>query len=182
MQPIRQLMQSLANLASPAHCLFMPHDLRALLPDLSDSAFRTLLTRCVQARILTRVCRSLYLYEPVSPSDGLLLFHAAARLRADGFNYISLETALSEAGVISQAPINWISIMSSGRGNVISCGRWGTIEFVHTVQRPADIAAQLAYDARCGLWRASVSQALRDMRATHRNLDLIDWSAVHEPV
>ncbi len=160
----------------------MPHDLRALLPDLSDPAFRTLLTRCVQAGILTRVCRGLYLYERALPSDGLLLFHAAARLRADGFNYVSLETALSEAGVISQAPINWISIMSSGRGNVISCGRWGTIEFVHTGQRPGDIAAQLTYDARCGLWRASVYQALRDMRATHRSMDLIDWSAAHESV
>ena len=72
--------------------------------------------------------------------------------------------------------------MSSGRSNVISCGRWGTIEFVHTRQRPEDLAGQLHYDARCRLWRAGVQLALRDMRATHRNLDLIDWSVAHEPV
>ena len=182
MQALRHLTQTLAKLASAAHCMFTPHDLRALLPDLSDSAFKALLTRSVQAGILARVCRGLYLYEPALPADGLTLFRATATLRADAFNYISLETALSDAGVISQVPINRISIMSSGRSNVISCGRWGSIEFVHTDQRPADVAVHLVYDARCGLWRASVAQALRDMRATRRNMDLIDWSAAHESV
>ena len=180
MQPIRHLMLSLARLAKPEHCLFTPVDLRALLPGLSAAAFKTLLSRSVQEGGLTRVCRGLYLYEPVARADGLLLFHAAARLRADGFNYISLETALSDAGVISQVPVNWISVMSSGRSNVISCGRWGTIEFVRTRQRPDDLSGRLHYDSRCKLWRASVPQALRDMRATHRSLELVDWSAAHE--
>ncbi len=180
MQPIRHLMQSLATLASAEHCLFTPSDLRALLPGLSASAFKTLLSRAAESGGLARVCRGLYLYQPAARADGLLLFHAAARLRADEFNYISLETALSEAGVISQIPVNWISVMSSGRSNVISCGRWGTIEFVHTRQRPEKLTGLVHYDARCKLWRASVPQALRDMRATHRSLDLIDWSVAHE--
>lgn len=180
MQPIRHLMQSLARLANPEHCLFTPFDLRALLPRLSAAAFKTLLSRSVQEGGLTRVCRGLYLYEPVARADGLLLFHAAARLRADGFNYISLETALSEAGVISQVPLNWISVMSSGRSSVMSCGRWGTIEFVRTRQRPDDLTGRLHYDGGCRLWRASVPQALRDMRASHRSLALVDWSVAHE--
>lgn len=180
MQPIRRLMQNLAMLSSPEHCLFTPHDLRALVPDLSEGAFKTLLSRAVQEGYLARVCRGLYLYERGAPLGGLLLFHAAARLRADGFNYISLETALSDAGVISQVPIHWISVMSSGRSSVIDCGRRGTIEFVHTRQRPDELVSQLHYDARCRLWRASVHQALRDMRATRRSLDLIDWSVANE--
>lgn len=180
MQPIRRLMQSLAVLSSPEHCLFTPYDLRALAPDLSDGAFKTLLSRAVQQGYLARVCRGLYLYARVAPTHGLLLFHAAARLRADGFNYLSLETVLSDAGVISQVPLNWISVMSSGRSSVISCGRWGTIEFVHTNQHPIDLKGLLQYDARCRLWRASVPQALRDMRATHRSLDLVDWSVANE--
>ena len=180
MQPIRRLMHNLATLANSEHYLFTPYDLRALLPDLSESAFKTLLSRAVREGHLARVCRGLYLYERAAPSSGLLLFHAAARLRADDFNYISLETALSEAGVISQMPINRISVMSSGRSNVISCGRWGTIEFVHTRQHPEELAGQLHYDARCKMWRANVPLALRDLRATHRSLDLIDWSVAHE--
>jgi hypothetical protein len=112
--------------------------------------------------------------------DGLLLFHIAARLRANEFNYISLETVLSEAGVISQMPMNWISLMSSGRSNHITCGRYGTIEFVHTTRKPSELMQQLIYDLRCGLWRANVALALHDMRVTHRNLDLIDWSVANE--
>jgi len=182
MQPIKHLTRSLANLANAEHYLFMPADLRALLPDLSETAFKTLLSRAVSDGLLARVCRGLYLYERVDFPRGLLLFHAAARLRADTFNYISLETVLSDAGVISQIPINWITLMTAGRSNVIRCGTWGSIEFVHTRKRPDDVAEQLHYDPRCHLWRASVALALRDMRATRRNMDLIDWSVVNESV
>lgn len=180
MQPVRRLMESLRALANQEHYLFTPHDLRALLPVLSDAAFKTLLSRAVKEGHLERVCRGLYLYHQAMPSDGLLLFHAAARLRAHEFNYISLETALSDAGVISQIPINWISLMSSGRSNIISCERWGTIEFVHTTKKPAELMRQLTYDGHCGLWRANVALALRDMRVARRNMDLIDWSVVDE--
>ncbi|MGY2198106.1 type IV toxin-antitoxin system AbiEi family antitoxin [Pseudomonas gingeri] len=181
-QPIRRLMQHLARLASPERYLFTPEDLRALLPELSDGAYRTLLSRAVSEGYLARVCRGLYLYEPVAPSSGLVLFHAAARLRATQLNYISLETALSDCGIISQVPINWITLMSSGRSNKISCGPWGSIEFVHTRQTPRELMGQLYYDAPCRLWRARPQQALRDMRAARRSMELIDWSVAHESV
>lgn len=182
MQSIKQLTRTLAELASVEHYLFALTDLRALLPALSETAFKTLLSRAVSAGHLARVCRGLYLYERVDYPRGLLLFHAAARLRADTFNYISLETALSDAGVISQIPINWITLMSAGRSNIIRCGAWGTIEFVHTRKRPDEVAGQLSYDRRCHLWRASVTLALQDMRATRRNMELVDWSVVNELV
>jgi len=99
-----------------------------------------------------------------------------------GLNYLSLETVLSDAGVISQIPMNRIMVMSSGRSCVIECGSWGSIEFVKTRQDPEDLVGQLTYDGKSRLWRASVKQALRDMRATHRNVDLIDWKVAHELV
>ena len=182
MQPTDSLMSGIANLANAQHCLFASQDLRALLPQATDAAFKTLLSRLVAQGLLTRLCRGLYVYEKAKPDSSLLLFHAAARLRADAFNYISLETALSAAGLISQQPMQWVSIMSSGRSSVVRCGRWGTIEFVHTDQKPVDIAAQLQYDSACHLWRASTAQAMRDMRVTRRSLDLIDGSNLHEPV
>lgn len=182
MQPIKQLTRSLASLASPEHYLFALADLHALLPDLSEAALKTLLSRAAAEGHLARVCRGIYLYGQVAYPRGLVLFHAAARLRASTFNYISLETALSDAGVISQMPINCITIMSAGRSNRIDCGAWGAIEFVHTSKRPEDIADQLHYDARCHLWRASIALALQDMRATRRNMDLIDWSVADELV
>ena len=180
MQPMRYISQWLSQHTDDKQYLFTSHDLRALCQALSDSAFKTLLSRAVHSGLLVRVCRGIYLYKDAFPTDGLLLFHAAALLRANEFNYISLETALSDAGVISQIPMNWISIMSSGRSNTISCGELGTIEFVHTKQTPADLINRVTYDHDCGMWRANVALALRDMKATHRNCDLIDWDIANE--
>ena len=180
MQPIRQLTNTISELANPQACLFTPADLRSVLPNHSDAAFKTLLSRAVSEGHLTRLCRGLYLYEKARPDRGLVLPYAAAKLRPLGLNYLSLETALSDAGVISQIPMNRIMVMSSGRSAVIDCGRFGSIEFVKTRQRPDELVGNLTYDPMARLWRASVKQALRDMRATHRNLDLIDWKADHE--
>lgn len=182
LQPLQRLYQGLDALASSERYLFTPADMRVLLPELSAGAYRALLSRAASGRLLERVCRGLYLYLPARPSDGRLLFHVAARLRAHEFNYISLETALSDCGIISQVPQSWLTLMSSGRSSVIDCGRWGSIEFVHTCQKPAVIARHLIYDRACGMWRASPGQALRDMRAARRSLDLIDWSVADELV
>lgn len=181
-QPIQRLYQGLETLASPERYLFTPADMRALVPELGDTAYKTLLSRAAKGGKLQRFCRGLYIFLPAKPILGLALFHAAARLRAHELNYISLETALSDAGVISQIPINWITLMSSGRSNIIRCGDWGTIEFVHTRQPAADLAQYLTYDGRCRLWRASISRSIRDMKMARRNLDLIDWSIVDELV
>lgn len=120
------------------------------------------------------------------PDAGLygsdLLGHVAARLRAGQFNYLSLETVLSEAGVISQIPLSRITLMSSGRSNVISCGKHGDIEFVHTNKKASKLAADLVYDPRYQLWRASVALALQDMKDTRRDTGLVDWEAANESV
>lgn len=179
-QPIKRLYDGLSSLASHERCLFTPADMRSLVPNISAAAYRSLLSRASKEGKLERVCRGLYLYALAKPNLGDLLFHAAARLRADELNYISLETALSDAGVISQVPINWITVMSSGRSNIISCGRFGTIEFVHTKKKPAALAPDLDYDQRSRLWRAKPALALRDMKAAKRNLGLIKWDIVDE--
>lgn len=180
MQPIKYLMTEINRLATPRACLFTPADLRPLLPDLSESAFKTLLSRASREGPLRRVCRGLYLYEPAHSNRGLLLYHAVNKLRPSNLNYLSLESVLSDAGVISQIPINRITVMSSGRSSIIDCGHWGSIEFIRTRQRPQDLVDQLTYDVDARLWRATIAQALRDMKATHRNSDLIDWSIANE--
>lgn len=180
MQPYKYLGHWLEANANENHYIFTIHDLRQILPELSNGAFRTLLSRAVGQGLLTRLCRGLYSYPKAQPDDGMMLYHAAATLRADTFNYISLETALSDAGVISQVPLNWLTLMSSGRSYQFSCGAYGTIEFIHTTQTPSELANQLTYDFNCGLWRASIALAIRDMKATNRNCDLIDWEVVNE--
>ncbi|MGL4399062.1 MAG: type IV toxin-antitoxin system AbiEi family antitoxin [Luteolibacter sp.] len=180
MQPSKLLSDVLRSLAGPEHCVFAPPDLAAAVPDCGQLA--VLLSRATKAGLLKRVCRGIYLYPVPDYPSGNLLFHAAARLRASEFNFISLETVLSDAGVISQVPMNWISLMTSGRGHVVDCGDYGHIEFVHTAQRPEEIGGELTYDAEQRLWRASVRQALRDMKATRRSMDLVDEEVALELV
>ncbi len=180
MQPIKLLEKWLQQHATREHYLFKLHDLRGLFPELSEGAFKTLISRAAKHGVLEKICRGLYAYNSAIHSDGRLLFHAAAYLRSNQFNYISLETVLSDAGIISQIPISTISIMSSGRSNKINCGRYGLIEFTHTNQKSTDIDDQLTYDSNCGLWRASIKLALNDMKRTHRNKDLIDWDLANE--
>lgn len=181
-QPVTSMIRTLNDLADRDRCLFALSDLRGILPEPSAGAFKTMLSRAEKRGVLNRVCRGLYFYPQPDCEQGLLLFHAAARLRAGAFNYISLETALSDAGVISQAPMNWITIMSSGRRNTIRCGEWGTIEFIHTCRKPAELRDNLTYDARCHMWRASVSLAIRDMRLTRRTMDLVNQEVANELV
>ena len=171
MQPLKKLALTLDSLADREHFLFAPCDLAAAFGDYDQ--LPVLLSRAVKAGLLKRVCRGIYLYPKADYPVGDLLFHAAARLRAAEFNYISLETALSDAGLISQIPMNWITIMSSGRSHVVDCGEYGHIEFVHTEQRPEEIAAELIYDDARHLWGASRKQALRDMKMTRRSMDLV---------
>lgn len=180
MQTTRYFMNTVGELARADACLFTPSDLRQILPKHSDSAFKTLLSRAVREKHLTKLCRGLYLYEKANPDRGSILQHAAAKLRPLGLNYLSLETVLSDAGVISQIPMNRITLMSSGRSSLIDCGTWGSIEFIKTTQKPKALTGQLTYDPKAKLWRAHISQAIRDMKATHRSLDLIDWKLAHE--
>lgn len=182
MQSIKVLQNWLLNNANQDHYLFLFQDFRALFPLMSHAAYKALLSRAVKAGYLTRVCRGLYTYKKAIPPTGYFLFQVASLLRTTEFNYISFETVLSNAGVISQIPINWISLMSSGRSAVIPCGEFGTIEFIHTNQKPTDVMHDLFYDGPCGLWRATVVLAIKDMKKTKRNCDLIDWDEVNDPV
>lgn len=180
MQPLAMLRQTLKNLANTEHYLFSVTDLSGLFPQYSAAALHNLIKRAEQVQVLQRVCRGIYLYPDANPNDGLLLYHTAARLRASDFNYISLETALSDVGIISQIPLNWITLMSSGRSHIVNCGKFGNIEFTHTKRQATDLVNELSFDQRCGLWRASVALALQDMRYTRRSLDLVDPELANE--
>lgn len=112
--------------------LFAVSDFYSVFPEHSYAALKVVLSRAVKHGLLMRVCRGIYLKPRVEYPRGLILYHTAAKLRAGEFNYLSLETVLSEAGVISQVPIAWISVMSSGRSYTVDCGEFGSIEFIHT--------------------------------------------------
>ena len=109
----RSIERDLSKLVDPEHYLFTLRDLAGLMPGRSEAALKASVGRLTADGVLERVCRGLYLYPGVHYPSDLVLYHSAARLRADELCYLSLESVLSDAGVISQIPINWITLMTS---------------------------------------------------------------------
>ena len=180
MQPLRSLESLLRKIASPDVYLFSLADLEALVPEVGHQAFKMVVTRAVKQGILHRACQGIYLFDGVAYKRGLELYHIAGKLRAGCFNYLSQESVLSEAGIISQVPLQRITLMSSGRSGVVNCGPWGSIEFTHSKKNLDRLSPELSYDPQIRLLRASPRLALADLRAARRNLDLIDERGLDE--
>jgi hypothetical protein len=180
MQPLQTLKNILESLADEEHYLFRASDFYQLFPDMSADTLRVFLGRAVKAGVLQRFCQGLYLCPRTGYPKGFELYHAASRLREENYCYLSLESVLSEEGLISQIPLGWITVMTGGRSGIIPCGAWGSIEYIHTKKRFEDIEPFLIYDHRYCLWRASARLALKDMRAAKRAMDLVDQEAAHE--
>jgi hypothetical protein len=174
MQSLRKLREVLGFLADKDHYLFSVSDFYSLFPDMGVEALRVLLGRAAKAKVLRRFCRGLYLCPGAGYHKGFELYHAASRLREESFCYLSMESVLSEGGLISQIPLAWITVMTTGRSGIISCSSWGSIEFIHTKKRFDYLEPHLTYDHRYRMWRASVHLALKDMRTTKRSMDLVD--------
>lgn len=183
MQPVQRLAHwLLASNSAGVGRLYPATAFRSLFPDMNQGAYRALLHRAEKRGLLERVCQGIYQYAGAPDCSGLILFHAAALLRARHFNYISLETVLSESGIISQMPMAWITVISTGRSAQVSCGRFGTIEFIHTERPMSQIINELSYDADRHLFRASPELALADLRRFNRStLDLVQ-EPEHETV
>jgi predicted transcriptional regulator of viral defense system len=179
MQPIRCLERALRSIASPQNYLFSIADLSTILPEHDRNAITQIASRAISAGFLSRACQGVYLLAD-TPRTGHELFHIAAKLRAGFFNYISQETILSEAGIISQILVSRVTIMTSGRSAQIPCGTYGTIEFTHTKRDLASLASRLDYDGQRRMLCAPVGIAWEDLRAARRNLHLVDKEALVE--
>ncbi|PAU79804.1 hypothetical protein CK501_11420 [Halovibrio salipaludis] len=136
------------------------------------------LARLVASGILERPAKGVYLYG-MSKNKGPDTVELIARaLRRGEYSYISLESALSEYGIISQIPINRISLMTTGRKGEYSTP-YGVIEFTHTKRRPAQILSGVQ-DRNRPLKIATVQTALRDLKRVGRNTHLVDEDALNE--
>lgn len=177
---MEKLKTSLENMADKEHYLFSASDFYLLFSDLSSYALNMLLSRAVKKGILIRASKGFYIYPKANYERGFELFHLAARLRENSFCYLSLESILSESGIISQIPIGHITLMTGGRSGIINCGKYGRVEFIHTKRTFEVLSSQLTYDKRYKLWRASIPLAFTDMKTAKRSIDLIDKEALNE--
>ncbi len=181
MQSVLYLESILEQVSSKNHFLYSKSDLRNLFPGVTEGNFNMLLSRAVGRRSLERVCKGIYVYTKVPFIQSEVLCRTAAKLRSSFVSYISLETVLSENSLISQQMPGWVTIMTTGRSGIILCGRFGTVEFVHTAKSFGDIAQNLFLDKNSGMLKARPAQAYRDMVSSRRTtLGLVDLDGIKE--
>ena len=166
----QQLSQKLAEADRNGLWAFTPATFSALLGEVEPGYLRLMLKRLTDLGVLIRAVRGIYVNPharsmPADVRGGLIRF-----LRPREISYVSLESKLSEAGVISQVATT-LTCMTTG-----SPGRfdtpWGAIEFTHT-----DRAIAVGTDVHArddGVIEAGIERAARDLRRVGRNTGLID--------
>lgn len=153
--------------------VFSNHDLRKLFPQDSYKTFNEGLKRLVKSGVLQHACRNVYVNNESRQLDSYTIERIAKTLRRGEYNYISLESMLSEYGVISQILIDRITIMTTGRKGVYNTA-YGVIEFTHTKRSIKDILESTSKVNERPLRMASKETALRDLKRVGRNMSLIN--------
>ncbi len=152
--------------------VFKKQDLKKLFPEDTPKAFDEGLKRLVKAGILRRACRGVYVNEEAQCFDSYVVEHVAKALRRGEYNYISLESILSEYGLISQIPIDRLTVMTTGRKGVYQTP-YGTIEFTHTRRSRTNILEHIQSMPGRPLRIATKDTAVRDLKRVGRNLELL---------
>jgi hypothetical protein len=174
----RDLNQKLSQADASGIWAFTPSSFSALMGGIEPAYLKLMTKRLADQGVLTRAARGIYVnpHARSMPSDvrrGLLRF-----LRPREISYVSLETRLSEAGVISQIT-TVLTCMTTGSPGWFDTP-WGAIEFTHTdrsIRIGTDVIAQ-----DDGTFEATLRTAVRDLRRVGRNLDLIDGETLAEVI
>lgn len=167
-----ELQAALSEWDNRGRYVFSHHSLRRLFPQDSDKAFQKSLARMIRHGLLERAARSVYLNPHANSHDGYAIEHIAKALRPGEYNYVSMESALSEYGVISQILIDRLTVMTTGRKGTYRT-RYGTIEFVHTKRALEDVLTNMQSVPHRPLRVATLVAARRDLRRSGRNLHLM---------
>jgi hypothetical protein len=172
------LMQKLDDLDRCGVWAFTPATFSALIGEPKQNYLKLRMKRLADQGVLIRAARGVYVnpHARSMPSDvrsGLIRF-----LRPRELSYVSLESKLSEVGVISQITTA-LTCMTTG-----SPGRfdtpWGAIEFTHT-DRPIALGPDV-HARDDGVLEATVERSARDLRRVGRNMDLIDAETLAEAI
>lgn len=151
-------------------------DLAKLFPEDSPKAFEAGLARLVRGGVLRRACKGIYVLPEARSDDGRTLERVARALRRGRHSYVSLESALSEHGAISQVMPDRLTIMTTGRRGTVRTP-WGTLELTHT-RRPAIAVLDATLEVGRPLRLASARTAWRDLKRVGRNVHLVDVGAL----
>lgn len=111
--------------------------------------------------------------------NGYTIEHIAKKLRPGEYNYLSLESMLSEYGIISQIPIDRLTVMTTGRKGTIRTS-FGVIEYTHTKLSKEDILENIIKLENRPLPITTKQIAWRDLKRVGRNVNMVNIEALDE--
>ncbi len=159
--------------------IFIGDDLAKICREDSVRSFQATLTRMVRAGVLERAARNVFVYDlSVNAHKGYTIEYVAKALCREAFSYLSLESALSEYGVISEVPLGRLTVMTTGRKGEFKT-QYGVIEFTHTERPYWDIFSNVR-DVGRPLKMATCKAAVRDLKRVGRNTHLINEEEIED--
>jgi hypothetical protein len=158
--------------------VFSTQDISKLFPEDTKRALQAGIQRLIKQGILRRATKGVFIYALSQHQHKFPLERIAKTMRRGEYSYLSLESALSEYGVISQIPMDRITVMTTGRKGEYKTP-FGTIEFTHTQRTPMDIVNNSTLVGR-PLRMATKQAAYRDLKRVGRNIHLVDEASIHE--
>jgi predicted transcriptional regulator of viral defense system len=159
--------------------IFTRQHLARFFYDDEPRAFTESLGRLVRDGFLLRVGRGLFVNPHARIDYALLLEQVATFMRRGCFNYVSLESALSGYGVISQVPVDRLTVMTTGRRGTYRTP-YGVIEFTHTQRDWDDILRSTRRVEGRPLRVATPAAAWRDLKRVGRNTAMVNRAMLKE--
>ena len=168
-----ELIQRLAELDRRGVYVLAKRDIEKLFPEEGAKAMEQSLKRMVADGLLNRVVRGLYVNPAASSKNRWIVEEIAKALRPGKLSYVSLESILSEYGVISQIPIDRMTVMTTGASGLVKTS-YGTIEFTHTKRGTAEVVKRTLAAKGRPLRIATKQAAIRDLLRVGRNVNMMD--------
>lgn len=176
-----ELIRRLAELDRRGVYVLARRDIEKLFPGEGAKSMDQSLTRMVADGLLQRVARGLYVNPAASSKNRWIAEEIARALRPGKLTYVSLESILSEYGVISQIPVNRMTAMTTGASGLVETP-YGVIEFTHTKRSVAEIVKRTLVAKGRPLRIATKQAAVRDLLRVGRNINMMEQSElVDEP-
>lgn len=171
------LIHKLAALDRAGVYVFVRSDIEKMFPTEAPKALEKSLQRMVQDGFLVRAARGIYVNPAAQSMSSRVIEDVVKALRPGAFSYVSLESILSEYGVISQIPLNRITVMTTGSPGICDTP-FGTVEFTHTKRAPAQVLDRSMNVEGRPLRIASKEAAIADLRRVGRNTNMLNLADV----
>jgi len=171
------MIRRLADLERLGVFVLAKRDVEKLFPDEDEKSMEKSLQRMVGDGLLAKAARGVYVNPAAaSRNAGWILEELAKALRPGKLCYVSLESMLSEYGVISQIPVSRLTVMTTGASGVHETP-YGVIEFTHTKRSLPEVLIRTVFVKDRPLRIAKKNAAVQDLLRVGRSADLIDDEA-----